>query len=214
GEMNIKNKCGKRSKVTRSHTGYLHLRKVGLHWLKKLSPRELICLSTAESSRSSNTSAASMKFGTAGSANHHPAHEQKAIWKQKSYGTTGAKEVEVGKATISQTEVGNIRNGTQIVSEGKKSSDLSKLFKGKILANFAVDNSTYSLAQIRAKFYPKFENKKSDQEVRTRMIETVSKGLATMEFSLEHSGSLFMYVGHAGGAYAKNSYGNMYAQDT
>ncbi|KAK2997400.1 hypothetical protein RJ639_024920, partial [Escallonia herrerae] len=137
--------------------------------------------STAESSRSSNTSAPSMKFGTAGSANHRPTHERKAIWKQKSYGTTGAKEVEVGKATISQTEVGNIGNGTQIVSEGKSSSDLSKLFKGKILENFAVDNSTYSLAQIRATFYPKFENEKFDQEVRTRMIETVSKGLATME---------------------------------
>ncbi|KAK2989860.1 hypothetical protein RJ640_001529, partial [Escallonia rubra] len=170
--------------------------------------------STAESSRSSNTSAPSMKFGTAGSANHRPAHEQKAIWKQKSYGTTEAKEVEVGKATISQTEVGNIGNGTQIVSEGKSSSDLSKLFKGKILENFAVDNSTYSLAQIRATFYPKFENEKSDQEVRTRMIEIVSKGLATMEVSLKHSGSLFMYAGHAGGAYAKNSYDNMYAQDT
>ncbi|KAK2983934.1 hypothetical protein RJ640_012411 [Escallonia rubra] len=165
---------------------------------------------TAESSRSSNTSAPSMKFGTAGSANHPPAHEQKAIWKQKSYGTTGAKEVEVGKATISQTEVGNMGNGTQIVSEGKSSSDLSKLFKGKILENFAVDNSTYSLAQIRATFYPKFENEKSDQEVRTRIIETVSKGLATLEVSLKHSGSLFMYAGHAGGAYAKNSYGNIY----
>lgn len=29
--------------------------------------------------------------------------------------------------------------------------------------------------------------------------------------SLKHSGSLFMYAGHEGGAYAKNSFGNMYA---
>lgn len=30
------------------------------------------------------------------------------------------------------------------------------------------------------------------------------------QVSLKHSGSLFMYAGHAGGAYAKNSFGNMY----
>ena len=28
--------------------------------------------------------------------------------------------------------------------------------------------------------------------------------------SLKHSGSLFMYVGHDGGAYANNNYGNVY----
>jgi hypothetical protein len=27
---------------------------------------------------------------------------------------------------------------------------------------------------------------------------------------LKHSGSLFMYVGHHGGSYAKNSFGNVY----
>jgi len=59
-------------------------------------------------------------------------------------------------------------------------------------------------------FYPKFENEKSDQEVRTRMIEMVSSGLATLEVSLKHSGSLFMYAGSQGGAYAKNSFGNIY----
>lgn len=30
------------------------------------------------------------------------------------------------------------------------------------------------------------------------------------QVSLKHSGSLFMYAGHEGGAYAKNSFGNMY----
>ncbi|KAM0897275.1 hypothetical protein ACQ4PT_022646 [Festuca glaucescens] len=65
-------------------------------------------------------------------------------------------------------------------------------------------------ARIRAAFYPKFENDKSDQETRTRMIEMVSCGLATMEVTLKHSGSLFMYAGPHGGAYAKNSYGNLY----
>lgn len=85
---------------------------------------------------------------------------------------------------------------------------LSNLFKGA--ADFTVDNNTFVEAQIRATFYPKFENEKSDQETRNRMIEMVSHGLATMEVTLKHSGSLFMYAGNHGGAYAKNSYGNIY----
>ncbi|KAL5197450.1 hypothetical protein ABZP36_000962, partial [Zizania latifolia] len=76
--------------------------------------------------------------------------------------------------------------------------------------DFAVDNNTFTQSQIRATFYPKFENEKSDQETRTRMIEMVSHGLATLEVTLMHSGSLFMYAGHRGGAYAKNSFGNIY----
>ncbi|KAK4358754.1 hypothetical protein RND71_020983 [Anisodus tanguticus] len=72
------------------------------------------------------------------------------------------------------------------------------------------NNSTFSRAQLRATFYPKFENEKSDQEIRTRMIDMVSKGFAVVEVSLKHSGSLFMYAGHPGGAYAKNSFGNMH----
>ncbi|WZZ56798.1 hypothetical protein YC2023_056905 [Brassica napus] len=78
------------------------------------------------------------------------------------------------------------------------------------LEDFTVDKSTYCHAKIRATFYPKFENEKTDQEIRTRMIEMVSKGLATLEVSLKHSGSLFMYAGHTGGAYAKNSFGNIF----
>jgi hypothetical protein len=41
---------------------------------------------------------------------------------------------------------------------------LSRLFKSVL--GFEVDNSTFMEAQIRATFYPKFENDKSDQEVR------------------------------------------------
>ncbi|CAF1924182.1 unnamed protein product [Brassica napus] len=78
------------------------------------------------------------------------------------------------------------------------------------LEDFTVDKSTYCHAKIRATFYPKFENEKTDQEIRTRMIEMVSKGLARLEVSLKHSGSLFMYAGHMGGAYAKNSFGNIF----
>eukprot|EP00250_Pteridium_aquilinum_P013800 c21581_g1_i1 orf=128-3352(+) len=70
--------------------------------------------------------------------------------------------------------------------------------------------STSAQAQLRATFYPKFENEKSDQEVRTRMIEVVESGRGVLEVSLKHSGSLFMYSGDHSGAFAKNSYGNLY----
>ncbi|XP_047337550.1 tRNA ligase 1 [Impatiens glandulifera] len=103
------------------------------------------------------------------------------------------------------TQSGGAKLSAEKSANEKSIGNLSKLFD-----NFSVDNSTYSLAQIRATFYPKFENEKSDQEIRTRMIEMVSKGIATVEVSLKHSGSLFMYAGHEGGAYAKNSYGNIY----
>ncbi|KAL2328655.1 hypothetical protein Fmac_022082 [Flemingia macrophylla] len=125
-----------------------------------------------------------------------------AIWKPNSYGTAS------GGAVVTEAE-----NGAGVdasVASPRKSSGLSKVFRGKLLENFTVDGSTYTRAQVRATFYPKFENEKSDQEVRTRMIELVSKGLATLEVSLKHSGSLFMYAGHEGGAYAKNSFGNVY----
>ncbi|XP_050233507.1 tRNA ligase 1 [Mercurialis annua] len=117
-----------------------------------------------------------------------------SVWRPRSYGTaaTSSAVAEVEKAV-------------------KKSSvNLSQLFNGNLLENFTVDNSTYTQAQIRATFYPKFENEKSDQEIRSRMTEIVSKGLATLEVSLKHSGSLFMYAGNKGGAYAKNSFGNIY----
>ncbi|KAF8395227.1 hypothetical protein HHK36_019169 [Tetracentron sinense] len=175
----------------------------------------------------------------------------KAVSKPKSYGTI---------------------SGAETTSAEKSSAGLNKVFKGPLGEDFTVDNFTYSLAQIRATFYPKFENEKSDQEVafflcillcyvtllEPRIIETVSNGLATLEVavailsislilvelfllepiadedsiasssvtrcfcgksnlthqtfqvSLKHSGSLFMYAGHEGGAYAKNSYGNIY----
>lgn len=70
--------------------------------------------------------------------------------------------------------------------------------------------STVAQAQLRATFYPKFENEKSDQEVRTKMIEVVQAGKGVLEVTLKHSGSLFMYSGDHGGAFSKNSYGNLY----
>ena len=74
------------------------------------------------------------------------------IWKPNSYGTvSGPGPTASATAVDVQTE--------------KSRVDLSKIFKPSLLENFNVDNSTYSLAQIRATFYPKFENEKSDQEV-------------------------------------------------
>ncbi|XP_057969723.1 tRNA ligase 1-like [Malania oleifera] len=139
------------------------------------------------------------------------AQGHKTMWKPKSYGTTsGATGVEVENESLGRSAVDIQGNVVETVAPEKSGAGLSKLFKGPLLENFIVDNSTYSHAQIRATFYPKFENEKSDQEIRTRMIEMVSKGLATVEVSLKHSGSLFMYAGHEGGAYAKNSFGNIY----
>ncbi|KAH1159846.1 hypothetical protein GLYMA_11G172800v4 [Glycine max] len=122
------------------------------------------------------------------------------IWKRKSYGTASGGNV---------TEVENGAGVDAGVASTQKSSGsgLSKIFCGNFLKNF-----TYSRAQVRATFYPKFENEKADQEaysfchkfslfrnvscdfcdlclnfeVRTRMIELVAKGLATIKVQLSH----------------------------
>ncbi|KAJ9546068.1 hypothetical protein OSB04_025775 [Centaurea solstitialis] len=127
-------------------------------------------------------------------------HGKQQVFKPKSYGT-------VSGATTAATDTATARQ-----EDAAQTVALSNLFRKNLLENFTVDNFTYSTAKIRATFYPKFENEKSDQEVRSRMIEMVSKGLATLEVSLKHSGSLFMYAGHEGGAYAKNSFGNVYVE--
>ncbi|PON35102.1 hypothetical protein TorRG33x02_352160, partial [Trema orientale] len=169
-------------------------------------------LSVGGSSGSINAAVQPVQIGNVHPANQVPLHGQAAIWKPKSYGTvSGATAVEVEETPFGKNAVLNQGSGVGQASTAQKSSiGLSKLFKGNLLENFTVDNSTYAQAQIRATFYPKFENEKSDQEVRTRMIEMVAKGLATLEVSLKHSGSLFMYAGNEGGAYAKNSFGNIY----
>ncbi|KAI4322228.1 hypothetical protein L6164_021939 [Bauhinia variegata] len=146
---------------------------------------------------------ATVPFGGIHPANLDAVQSSKTICKPKSYGTAGG-------TTTAEGEVDSPGVEAEVASARKSSISLSNLFGGKLLENFTVGNSTYSLAKIRATFYPKFENEKSDQELRTRMIEMVSKGLATLEVSLKHSGSLFMYAGHEGGAYAKNSFGNIY----
>lgn len=91
------------------------------------------------------------------------------IWKPKSYGTVsgGATVTNVESTPVGKGKVGGSGNGVDVASTQKSggSAVLSKLFSGNLLENFTVDSSTYGHAQIRATFYPKFENEKSDQEV-------------------------------------------------
>ncbi|XP_040991726.1 tRNA ligase 1 [Juglans microcarpa x Juglans regia] len=171
--------------------------------------KRISALSITENSGQPHVTVPPMQLGSVQTANQIPAQGgQKAVWKPKSYGTvSGSPAVEVEKAPLGKMIKGD---GAETAVAQITTAGLSKLFGANLLENFTVDNSTYSIAQIRATFYPKFENEKSDQEIRTRMTEMVSKGLATLEVSLKHSGSLFMYSGHEGGAYAKNSFGNIY----
>ncbi|KAL5711348.1 hypothetical protein ACHQM5_021812 [Ranunculus cassubicifolius] len=131
-----------------------------------------------------NIAGSSLQFGSIPVGNQIPVRtQQKEIWKPKSYGT-------VSDGVASKVN-GAAESGGVAVQ--KSNAELAKLFQNPIGSDFNVDNSTFVQSRIRATFYPKFENEKSDQEV-----------------SLKHSGSLFMYAGHEGGAYAKNSFGNIY----
>ncbi|XP_050370440.1 tRNA ligase 1-like [Argentina anserina] len=155
--------------------------------------------SASGSSGQTRASVQPIQFGRV-QVNPVPVQGKKGVWLPKSYGTVGGSTaVEAEVPAAAKSTVGLQQNG-------KSSSGASKVFKGNLLENFTVDNSTYSQVQIRATFYPKFENEKSDLEIRTRMIEMVSNSLASLEVSLKHSGSLFMYAGNEGGAYAKNSF--------
>ncbi|PRQ33718.1 putative 2',3'-cyclic-nucleotide 3'-phosphodiesterase [Rosa chinensis] len=165
--------------------------------------------SASGSSGQTQASVQPIQFGKV-QVNPVPVQGQKGIWKPKSYGTVSGSTAVEAEVPVDKSSVGLEQNGVGLATPQKSSSGASKLFKGNLLENFTVDNSTYAQVQIRATFYPKFENEKSDQEIRTRMIEMVSQGLATLEVSLKHSGSLFMYAGNEGGAYAKNSFGNIY----
>ncbi|GMH07895.1 hypothetical protein Nepgr_009735 [Nepenthes gracilis] len=168
-------------------------------------------LSIADNNGQMHVPVSSIQFGSVVLQNQTSVNSQKADGKPKSYGTVSvAPTVSVENVPATATKPVVLSSGAETTAAEKNSAILSKLFSSNLLEKFTVDNSSYSHAQIRATFYPKFENEKSDQEIRTRMIEMVSKGLATLEVSLKHSGSLFMYAGHEGGAYAKNSFGNIY----
>ena len=124
-------------------------------------------LTVAESSgQTYQVPSPSIQSGGVLQANQDPVQGQIAIWNPKSYGTvSGSTAVEVENTPIDKAGVEIVGNGAEVAVADKSSAGLSKLFNSNALADFTVDNSTYSLAQIRATFYPKFENEKSDQEV-------------------------------------------------
>ncbi|KAH9700809.1 tRNA ligase 1 [Citrus sinensis] len=149
-------------------------------------------LSIAENDGQS--SVPSTGFGSFQLPNQSPTQGQKAIWKPKSYGTvSGQTSAEVGNLPADDTATAIKGNASEMTTAQKSRMDLSKLFRGNLLENFTVDNSTYSLAEVRATFYPKFENEKSDQEIRMRMIEVVSNGLAAVEIMQLAVYPLFLY---------------------
>jgi hypothetical protein len=90
---------------------------------------------------------------------------------------SGSTAVEVENAPTDEMVQGN---GVETAAAQITSAGLSKLFRGNLLENFTVDNSTYSLAQIRATFYPKFENEKSDQEVQFYSNSVILNCLSTV----------------------------------
>lgn len=135
--------------------------------------------------------------------NKQPAHvpsSPRSVWVAKSPGPTVLPPTSVQSHTPQQ-----------VAPSTKIAEKLSKAETDKQAPKAGGSKSTtVAQAHLRATFYPKFENEKSDQEVRSRIIEMVSAGYGVLEVSLKHSGSLFMYSGVKGGAYAKNSYGNLY----
>ncbi|KAG5034841.1 hypothetical protein JHK87_009751 [Glycine soja] len=79
-----------------------------------------------------------------------------AIWKPKSYGTASG-------GTVTKVENGAGVDASVASMQKSSGSGLSKIYRGDLLENFTMDNSTYSRAQVRVTFNPKFENEKSDQ---------------------------------------------------
>ncbi len=63
--------------------------------------------------------------------------------------------------------------------------------------------------KLEAIFHPKFENEKSDQQIRQSMIDKVSNGEGILEVSLKHSGSLLLWSGGKR-YYSKNGMDNVY----
>lgn len=121
--------------------------------------------SATGSSGQTNVSVQPIQFGRV-QVNQGPVQGHKGIWKPKSYGTVSGSTAVEAEVPVDKSKVGFQGNGAGLAAPKKSSSGSSKLFKGNLLENFTVDNSTYAQVQVRATFYPKFENEKSDQEVR------------------------------------------------
>ncbi|KAA0051943.1 hypothetical protein E6C27_scaffold60G004060 [Cucumis melo var. makuwa] len=96
-----------------------------------------------------------------------PGLAHRAIWKPKAYGTTsGAAVIEGEKAPTNGTSTENKGSNAGLAVQGGVVG-LSQLCKSNQIEKFIVDNSAYTHEEIRATFYPKFENEKSDQEIKS-----------------------------------------------
>lgn len=136
-------------------------------------------LSFSEKYGPANASVQPILFGSVQLPNQVPIQGQNAIWKPNYYGTmSGATAVQVEETFVDKSAHLNQGTGVGQASTSQKSLvGLSKLFKGNLLESFTVDNSTFAQAQIRATFYPKFENEKSDQEVHCKPTLLSLQGL-------------------------------------
>lgn len=90
---------------------------------------------------------------------------QKNIWKPRSYSATPDPPATQVSAKLSTEKVQKIHSAIPTREHKDNNSSIQKLLKVPVGANFIIDNQTYCKSQIRAVFYPKFENEKSDQEV-------------------------------------------------
>ncbi|CAI9284445.1 unnamed protein product [Lactuca saligna] len=97
----------------------------------------------------SNGQLSHVSVGCSPVINANSLHGKKCVYQPKSYGTVSG---DAAKETTRQETTA-------------QTAALSCLFNKDLLENFNVDNSTYSTAKIRATFYPKFENEKSDREL-------------------------------------------------
>lgn len=79
------------------------------------------------------------------------------LWVPRGYSTS---TTDAGVASASSS---SSSSSATVAEQGVDIAKLSKVINGA--SNFVVDNTTFTEAKIRATFYPKFENEKSDQEV-------------------------------------------------
>lgn len=117
--------------------------------------------SAGEDDGQSHASVSSVQYKKSGRMKSVRAQGEKTNKKSKSLGkVSGAAIAEIEKSTVDRATFTKEGNGAKPSPNKKNKSVLSRL-----LESFPSKNSTCSLSQIRATFYPKFENEKSDQEV-------------------------------------------------
>ena len=99
-------------------------------------------------------------------------------------------------------------SGTKRLREKEEhgSSSQEAFFK-----KMSLDSTLPTIQKLRleAIFHPKFENEKSDQILRSQMLQNVASNLGYLEVTLKHSGSLVLWSGGRR-FYSKNSTSNLF----